>query len=199
LPPFPEDKLRKDAVCEVNNMSTRGCIARLRRRAPLEFNGVYHHWDSYPSGLGRTLFRIRRRDFKNDTDAMLNVLIDRHAAGWSTIVGCDFSLTPGFRTPCPAGAAAGNEAERPECYCHGGRNEKAWTVTHANAAGSGIEYAYVFDGATMLVLGSFCPNGSKMLGMFGMGDPDAAWSIIAEVDLDGPEPDWRAMNAIGGV
>jgi len=51
----------------------------------------------------------------------------------------------------------------------------------------------------MLVLGSFCPNGSKMLGMFGMGDPDAAWSIIAEVDLDGPEPDWRAMNAIGGV
>ncbi len=194
LSPSSEDKLREDVTCEVNNMSTRGCIARLQRRSPLEFKGVYHHWDSYPSGLGRALFRIRRRDFKNDTNAMLNVLIDQHAAGWSTIVGRNFTLTPGFRTMRQSGAAAVNENERPECYCHGARGEDGWTVTHGNAAGSGIEYAYVFDGSRMLIVESFCSDGVKMVGMFGMGDPEAAWSVIAEVDLDGPEPDWSAMD-----
>jgi hypothetical protein len=193
-----EDKLRKDAVCEVNNMSTRGCIARLQQRSPLEFKGVYHHWDSYPSGLGRTLFRIRRRDFNGDTKAMLNALIDKHAAGWSTIVGRDFALTPGFCTARVPGQDTDDEDKRPECYCHGDRSEEGWTVTHKNAAGSGVEYAYVFDGPRMLILGSFCCDGAKMVGMFGVGDPKAIWSVIAEVDLDGPEPDWTAMDTAGG-
>lgn len=191
---FVEDKLREDVACEVNNMSTRGCIARLQRKAPLEFKGVYHHWDSYPSGLGRTLFRIRRQDFNGDTNAMLNVLIDQHGAGWSTIVGRDFTLTPGFRGASLSNACAKGEDARPECYCHGSRDEEGWAVTHENAAGSGIEYAYVFDGSKMLVVGSFRSNGVKMVGMFGMGDPGATWSVIAAVDLNGPEPDWSVME-----
>ena len=189
-----EDKLRKDAACEVNNMSTRGCIARLQRRSPLEFKGVYHHWDSYPSGLGRALFRLRRRDFKNDTNAMLSVLIDQHPAGWSTIIRRDFSLAPGFcgrRTPS---VCEGIANEKPECYCHGSRSEAAWAVTQENAAESGVEYAYVIDGSKMLILGSFCTDGAKMVGMFGMGDPEAGWSVIVEVDLDGPEPDWKVLD-----
>lgn len=172
-------------------MSTRGCIARLQSRSPLEFKGVYHHWDSYPSGLGQTLFQIRRTDFARDTAAMLRTLIDQHPGGWSTIVGTTFRKTAGFRE-------RGNETQAdddaPRCYCHGDRSSAGWVVTQRNAAGSGVEYAYVFDGARMLVFGSFCADGAKMIGMFGTGDENAEWRVVAEVDLDGPEPDWEQLD-----
>ena len=71
-------------------MSTRGCIARLTSRSPIRFEGVYHHWDSYPSGLGRMLYLLWNEDFNRDTRAMLRELVDEHGAGWSTIVGCRF-------------------------------------------------------------------------------------------------------------
>ena len=171
-------------------MSTRGCIARLLRKDPLEFEGVYHHWDSYPSGLGRALFHLRRGFFREDTDAMLRMLIDQHPAGWSVVVGARFDLTPGFRDR----SKSEETDDRPQCYCHGDRHSPGWTVTQQNAGDSGIEYAYVFDGRKMLVAGSFCRSGDKMVGMFGMGDPDAVWSVIAEVDLDGPEPDWEKLD-----
>ena len=163
-------------------MSTRGCIARLDRISPLEFRGVYHHWDSYPSGLGRTLFRIRNKDFQKDTEAVLKVLIDQHPAGWSTVVERRFDDMTG-----DAG---------PQCFCHGGRHEPGRLVTQGNAAGSGVEYAYAFDGSKMFVLASFCRDGSKMVGMFGAGAPDAVWSVLATVDLDGPEPDWQTMEML---
>jgi hypothetical protein len=82
---------------------------------------------------------------------------------------------------------------RPQCYCHGDRSEEAWVVTEQNAAGSGVEYAYVFDveKRQMHVLSSYVPSGGKMVGMFGMGDPKSEWyDISGGIDLDGPEPDW---------
>lgn len=177
-------------------MSTRGCIARLDRRTPVEFRGVYHHWDSYPSGLGQALFHIRNRDFGRDTETMLKELIDRHPAGWSTVVGTRFAPQSGRGKRLARGSKDGSEDAGAQCYCHGGRHEPGWLVTHGNAAGSGVEYAYAFDGATMLVLASYGREGGKMVGMFGTGDPDAVWSVIATVDLDGPEPDWKAMEML---
>lgn len=174
-------------------MSTRGCIARLQKHDPLEFKGVYHHWDSYPSGLGQALFQMRNKDFNGDTKEMLKVLIDQHPAGWSSVIGKDFRLKPGFR----AHAHDDGREIHPQCYCHGDRNEPSSQVTHKNAAGSGIEYAYLFDGSKMIIAGSFCDNGGKMVGMFGCGDPEAVWSVIAEADLDGPEPGWEALDQAG--
>jgi len=87
-------------------MSTRGAIARLNGNGG--FKGVYNHFDSYPEGLGRTLFKIYREVFNKDLKAMTKFLIDDHPAGWSTINGCDFSLPAGYRmwpnnnTPCKA-------------------------------------------------------------------------------------------------
>lgn len=46
---------------------------------------MYHHWDGYPSGLGQTLFNIRKDIFAGDTARMLSFLIDSHPGGWSTI------------------------------------------------------------------------------------------------------------------
>jgi hypothetical protein len=96
-------------------------------------------------------------------------------------------------------------ARRPECHCHdmqGKRNKdaKAWLVTERNASGSGCEWAYVFTPRerVMAVCSSYVTSipeavGQKMIGFFGMGDPDAEWKPVAIVDLDGPEPDWQAI------
>lgn len=137
-------------------MSTRGVIARLAGVHPPQFCGHYHHWDSYPSGLGHTLWELYHEQFHRDLEAMSRVLIDEHPAGWSSINGADFRLESGFTelvSSCaqeenPNGGASQKEDEapsqglRPECYCHGDRSEEAWQVTEKNAAGSGCEWAY---------------------------------------------------------
>ena len=167
-------------------MSTRGCIARLTNEDPLQFKGVYHHWDSYPSGLGKMLFLLRAGRFRMNTELMLQELIAKHPAGWSTIVGRRFDRTPSFKMDEPD--------DLPQCYCHGGRNEQAWAVTESNASGSGVEYVYAFTGSRMLILGSYLADGAKMIGMFGVGDERASWTVIADIDLNGPEPDWEAID-----
>lgn len=85
-------------------MATRGAIARLNGNGG--FKGAYHHWDSYPEGLGKTLYHLYHGFFKRDLEAMLKYLIDDHPAGWSTINGADFSLPakwwhwPNENSPC---------------------------------------------------------------------------------------------------
>jgi hypothetical protein len=87
-------------------------------------------------------------------------------------------------------------APRPHCYCHGDRREEAWELTQSDAAGSGVEWAYVFDVArrTMSVLEAVF-DGRHSVGMFGTGNSEAAWSERAEVSLDKPEPNWEALQS----
>lgn len=240
-------------------MSTRAAIARPSGDG---FQGRYHHWDGYPDGLGQTLYELAQTNrnraqldldptpWDGDVEKMLEVLIDQHPAGWSTINGKDMRRTPGFSddhmsgtcvcgkdekahfcqynkphegpSPCNGGvpatdgfsnrhlghlfeetaeskAEAADRALIPECYCHGGRDEGAWDVDEKNAAGSGVEYAYVFSpNRKMTVLSSYTEidgQPAKMVGFFGMGDPNSEWKAIGYVDLDGPQPDWAAMTA----
>ena len=70
-------------------MATRGAIAR--DLGDSRFRGIYHHWDAYPAGLGKTLWDAYRYYFELDLELMLRRLIDDHPAGWSTIVDCDLS------------------------------------------------------------------------------------------------------------
>ena len=170
-------------------MSTRGAIVRFTNCETTQFEGRYHHWDSYPEALGATLWGLYHGHFQKDLQRMVEFLIDKHQAGWSTINGKDFSMEPGHRE--------GLELRRtgPECYCHGGLSEEGWLVTHENAAGSGCEYVYGFDeGPTLVILSSFCADGQKMIGMFGTGDPKAVWKEIARVSLGGQEPDWKRLT-----
>ncbi len=183
-------------------MSTRGVIARLTNASPPQFAGRYNHWDSYPSGLGNTLWALYHGHFNRDLDALLRVLLDEHPAGWSTINGADFNLLPGFTELSNRNDEANDEARgiRPTCYCHGDRTEEAWEVTQTNASGSGCEWAYAFaPGAqpqhdVMVVLSSYRSSGQKMLGFFGQGDPQAVWAPVAVVALQGQEPDWDKLD-----
>src|SRR5690348_186483 len=107
-------------------MSTRGIIAR---KTATGFEGNYHHWDSYPAGLGATLYHLYNGHFQNDLKRMMHVLIDEHRGGWSTIIDCDWSMTPGF-VEKPKGLSWDEYGElptnrRPQCYCHGDRAEQA--------------------------------------------------------------------------
>jgi len=75
-------------------MSTRGIIGK--RIGKSEWYGVYHHFDSYPSGLGNCLVEMFVKDFNMNHELMADYLIEQHPMGWSTLMG---------------------EARR--CYCHG--------------------------------------------------------------------------------
>jgi hypothetical protein len=161
-------------------MGTRGVIARHTGEG--KFKGRYHHWDSYPSGLGKTLFHVRLKEFNSDTEAMLKFLLDDHI-GWSSINDSDWKEEPGYGE------------EGPQCYCHGERDELGWWSTEKDASESGCEWAYVFKDTTMLILSSYTSSGNKMIGMFGFGDPNATWKCVAMIDLDGEEPDWKAIES----
>ena len=183
-------------------MSTRGAIVKLTSKEgePITFQGVFHHWDSYPSGLGATLYKIRNGHFKGDTKAMLKILL---AHVWFTMVEADFSIPIGYIENAPVfGGTTKKEIKAyefyrktPKCYCHGDRHEKKTYVTEKDASDIGCEYVYAFtkDGKKMIILSSYCKDGRKMIGAFGCGDPNAIWKSIAEIDLDGKEPDWEKI------
>ena len=194
-------------------MATRGAIARLTCVLPLQWKGRYHHQDSYPDGLGRDLWQLYHGPFAQDLDRMLQVLLDEHPTGWSSLscLGTPPGLERGLINALTTGDPLDPPGESgPSCYCHGDRNEEAWEVNQDNAAASGIEWSYVFTSSyevdpggpagqatrqdAMLVLSSYTPSGRKAIGMFGMGDPRAHWRLAAVVDLLGPEPDWNAIQ-----
>jgi len=139
-------------------MSTRSIIARATGEGT--FQGVYHHWDGYPTGLGKYLTEILTGQFASDLPLMLHALIDEHPAGWSTILHKDFTLSPGYtwekathpscEGPSDAEYRSAMEAyrampdvRRPQCYCHGERSEEAQVISERDDCGA--EWAYVFD------------------------------------------------------
>ncbi|KKN86984.1 hypothetical protein LCGC14_0262530 [marine sediment metagenome] len=176
-------------------MSTRGAIVRVFGDG---FKGVYHHWDSYPEGLGQTLWELFHEQFGQDVERMLKFLIDEHPAGWSTLNGADFSMMPGY---VELGRKIDSPDERrgPECYCHGDRSEEGNEVTEKDAAGIGVEWVYAFRDTVMIVLSSYNEDGHKMIGMFGMGNENARWRIVTQIDLLGEEPDWEMIKKDGKV
>ncbi len=165
-------------------MSTRGIIAE-RDDTHGGFRGRYHHWDSYPRGLGKALYTIYHEVFEKDLKSMLRVLLHEHTAGWSTIVDGDWACPIGF------------DEAGPQCYCHGTRSEPArgWVYPDTDSC---CEFAYVIDKAkkTMAIFERQYESGEHAMGFFGIPiDDDAAWITVAIVDLDGPEPDWSKISA----
>jgi len=192
-------------------MSTRSCIARSTGEGT--FQGVYHHWDGYPSSLGATLFRIYRTHFQQDLGAMLTFLIEEHPAGWSTINNADFTLPAGYQEAKYRKKSNGDNdyskpiPHGPICYCHGERHEGPSSITEEDDCG--MEWAYVFDIEKKLMhvlervytenaVSTAGKNlgGKHMVGMVGYGAPGhQRWQDIATVDLDGPEPAWESLRS----
>src|SRR5438105_1543718 len=56
------------------DMSTRSIIARATGEGT--FKGVYHHWDGYPTGLGKYLTKILADPFGKDLARTLRTLMN---------------------------------------------------------------------------------------------------------------------------
>jgi len=128
-------------------MSTPGIISRSTGEGT--FTGRYHHWDSYPHGLGVALVELYRGHFERDLDRMLQVLLDEHKS-WSTIVHKDFKLKPGYTNVASRPEGMSIEAfhnlplnRRPQCHCCGARREEGFVADEKSDCGA--EWAYVFE------------------------------------------------------
>ena len=151
-------------------MSTRGVIAKVGEHEG-EFSGVYHHWDSYCTGLGKALWAHLHGHFKGDIARMLHVLTVEHC-GWSTICDKDFRLKPAYSNDF--------KKTNPACYCHGVRSEKVAPITHAQMSDTDCDWAYIFDTDKRRMYVRDLNHGAEMI-----------------VELDGAEPDWEALECGG--
>lgn len=151
-------------------MSPRAAIARPTDQG---WEGVYHHSDGYPEGLGRTLWRLvtdPKSPFHRHVPRLRRVLLEDHN-GWSTINGADWSLLPG--------STSDRSDRRPRCYCHGDGNEGAWPLSPDGDLG-GVEWAYVLHDDALEVIAA---------GMDGICEPRG------RVPWNAPEPDWAQVEA----
>ena len=116
-------------------MSTNACIAK---RTANGWQGVIHHFDGYPSGLGKAIWNCVKH-FNGNWARATEYLIDDHPAGWSSIVQRDFNKKAGF------------DGDGPLCYCHGARNEDGQLITEENA--ESYLYVYAFEDNIMHIMG----------------------------------------------
>ena len=170
-------------------MGTRGIIARVDDERG--WAGNYHHWDSYPSGLGKTLWKLYHGYFQRDLRRMLQVLIDDHLGGWSTINGADFDLESGWRGGCGYFI---EYTHGPVCYCHGERHETGRLIFPEDDYGA--EWVYVFDKKqnTMTILMAVDSEGVYAMGFFGSNPGQTGWREVGVVDLEEAEPDWALLE-----
>lgn len=185
-------------------MSTRSCIAR---KVDGGWTGVYHHSDGYPTGLGCYLFRLLHHKFGGDLERFLNYAIDQHPGGWSHIF--------------PGGVVGPGEwwqanAMKSQCHCHGyfKKRDGAIDMRHTSEYTDhlSIEWVYIFDpqARKMLVLEhkevahpelgekATCIKPWTLKQLDGsveqMGNTYYVHRQVAEIDLDGPEPEWWAIE-----
>lgn len=170
-------------------MGTRGVIARVTGDG---FEGRYHHWDSYPTQLGRSLYTFAQQI---GVKRLLEILVDEHVVGWSTINGHDITKTPGY---LELGKRHDGEPERftdahtawertqgPQCYCHGDRHETEPLLITDVSADAGAEWAYAINEDTLgMVVYKRVYTSSE-----------SKWRLVGVVHLDAPEPDWAALEA----
>jgi len=166
-------------------MSTHGIIAQ---RCGEGWEGVYNHSDSYPKELGKELWDILHNKFKNNLDKFLRFAIYEHYAGWSFF---------GSR-----------------CYCHDEsrkvHNEDSLFFINPDDDKDGYtayvhrlfwEWLYIFDRERRVMeIWANYDTGRRGLvyseeqeRMININKYD--WMKVAEVDLDGEEPDWSEIQA----
>lgn len=169
-------------------MSTRSVIAR-----PVgdEWEGRYHHFDGYPTGVGKTLWDLVQA---RGLEWTRRTLLDEHT-GWSTINGVDWSLAPGFsesggRCAHPRCTRPRWEHDkvkheyraRPACYCHGDRSEEGWTIRPADDTDT--EWCYVLGNNGMTVYERDYQRGAT---------PEQ-WVLVGSYEWHGAEPDWETLD-----
>lgn len=191
-------------------MSTRSVIA-IATSKDNEWAGTYHHWDGYPEGLGDWIMSTYKGDVKElvgkfvrddisswSTTLGYNMDLEPNAMPEGAELCADCGepqsahgfgkLEHGFADKYFATKYRGEDHVDLNDYGPKGHTDDEWECNSENAAGSGCEYAYVFipQGDTyrnvVYILSSYVED-SKMIGMFGMGNPESEWRCIGVIDL----------------
>jgi len=154
-------------------MATRGIIAIQNKTG---FKGGYHHWDSYPTGLGEYLFDTFQQE------------------GWAIVErGTQHTWSSLSSDECHC---CGTMSD--------GRTEKFRAADDKTDCGA--EYAYAFqheswtdnsgekhDTHYMHIYGKQS-GGKQVIEMFGMTTPNSEWALIASIDLNGSKPDFKKIE-----
>lgn len=160
-------------------MSTRSIIARKKGNG---FEGVYHHWDGYPEGVGQTLFKVNKKIFAGDTERMLKFLIDEHKGGWSTING-DWRL--------PASAMADNDDNESlctKCQKPAWMHYRQYYTPSPNSTPSAWERygrPKLPEGTEVMVLGHSAETPKKEKGPLFYGPERACEDFVTEKEASG--------------
>ncbi len=182
-------------------MSTRGCIAFKSKKKGIDWEGVYQHFDSYPTGLGKTIWDVLHKDFidnkggigvQNDGDvskaiqAFIDINIKGHRSGWSAFPD--------------------------KCYCHDpafvmrdGTRDMSITSKESNPLS--VEYVYILSPKTksMTILSSKVDSKDGQIldktvktkdGKTDYGHCICWHEELCIVDLAGKEPNWEAIEKL---
>lgn len=172
-------------------MSTRGCIAKPESDG---WRGRYHHYDSYPSGLGLFLFKSYHGFFHGDVDEMIRTLIDDEPVGWSFIIGTDLSLGAEWREYRDYPEVPPGEAEWPGQKDYSAIGPQSYTAMGETYEGDGdwicsadgpdisIEWIYVLTPGGLLVVDGDHASAT----LVAWNDPDGEAKIVA---LEGGDDD----------
>jgi len=152
-------------------MSTRSVIATTQGDG---WQGVYCHFDGYPTCRGPRLWKVLS-DCGFDRDRFEAEVLTPHPGGYSSF---------------------------PEtCYCHDPRHDPTnvmrYTEADEEASALFIEWVYVV-GRNVLTIYTCVPTGEERRcenddGRWWM-EPAYRWVVVTQVPLDGPEPDWQAIE-----
>ncbi|CCF85388.1 hypothetical protein [Nitrolancea hollandica] len=173
-------------------MGTRGAIARAQGDG---WSGRYHHWDSYPTGLGRSLWNHLHGHFGGDVEKMTAFFIDQHPAGWSTVVEADLNIEPGF---IEYPRRHSDHPGQAECYCHGDRSEEAQDLTSENGDPCFIEWVYVISPTHLTVLAGVAAATDDPTARRGeYGTVPYRHALVGVYPLDGEAPNWEEVEQRG--
>jgi hypothetical protein len=168
-------------------MSTRSAIARWNDG---KWIGVYVHSDGYPTWRGKELWRLLHEGAGGDVEKLLTFLIDTHPNGWSSLGEELVAETWNFPNRGPGCVYYDRQDDEPMPQSWDGGNELF------------LEWVWGFD-ADARQLHVLCsrraPGTTIETGTDGRTweTPNYEHAEVAVLDLDGPEPDWHAIEASG--
>jgi hypothetical protein len=164
-------------------MSTRSVIG-VWNASNTHWSGVYLHWDGKPKWIGAHLFSEYNRLFKGNLKGMVDFLLSERV-GWSVLAGCDFSLEPRwFESLSPDNPNYEQLSKYPRAYSK--RHDRPGSELRISDTGDPgwIQWAYIFD----------VPANTMHIFHRGIKIDKWNWTPAAVIDLDGTEPDWKAIE-----
>ncbi len=177
-------------------MATRAIIAYTVPPQHESWQGVYHHFDGYPSGLGRALQQLYQGHFQRDSARMIQALILDHPAGWSNCAGDWDQFKPiGFteerrrqdRTPLATFVEHLTDPQ-PPIYYDDERDVSFLTPSDLPECWD-IEWLYVLNQRV-----SVLTRKQRLVMLVFKLTARRPPVLVESVDLDDSSPDWQMMD-----